>query len=136
MPAPPEGKECLGQAALRPEGQGPPLVSCLLGRVTHGVEGQRQLLVQHALQAGLQLQAVTGSKVIPGFCIKADRLPAAGAGPCKEAPSRRLRKIKLAWRSPHTALRSGGDRLVENTPVRELAFLEWSFLRKLWLCQW
>ena len=66
MLAPPEGKERLGQAALRPEGQGPPLVPCLLGRVAHGIEGQRQLLVQHALQAGLQLQAVTGAKVTLG----------------------------------------------------------------------
>ena len=60
MLAPPEGEECLSQAALRPEGEGPSLVPCLLGSVVHGVEGQRQLLVPHALQAGLHLQAVTG----------------------------------------------------------------------------
>ena len=135
MLAPPEGKECLSQAALRPEGQSSPLVPCLLGRVAHGIESQRQLLVQHALQAGLQLQTVTGSKVILEFCLRGDMVHCIGVGHARKPQAGYSTRIKLALVVSTYSVMHLRGRLGE-TLWSEHAFLEWSLLRELWLCQW
>ena len=124
MLAPPEGKERRSQAALHAEGQGPPLVPRVLGKVVHGPEGPRQLLAQHALQAGLQLQAVTGSMLKLKYGIRKETgCMQRELGTHQNPRAGQLRRCKLALVvSTCSAVRIRGQAWRENSG-RSLPFL-------------